>query len=76
MMPGCCKRALLATGDKAGALAAFQKLAAGETSPRAADALVEIGMLHYDARKYDLARDAFTSVRTRFSQARRCRRRI
>lgn len=62
-------RAQLAFGDKSAALTGFQKLAGSETSPRAADALVEIGMLQYDARKFDLARDAFAAVRTRFPQS-------
>jgi TolA-binding protein len=62
-------RAQLLQGDKAAALATFQKLAASETGARAADSLIEVGMLQYDAGQMAPARDAFAAVRTRFPQS-------
>lgn len=59
----------LLQGDQAAALATFQKLAASDTGAKAADALVEVGMLQFDARQFALARDAFAAVRTRFPQS-------
>ncbi len=59
-------RAQLQGGDKAAALATFQKLAESESGAKAADALVEAGLLLYDARQFGPARDAFAAVRTRF----------
>ncbi|MFV0443561.1 MAG: tetratricopeptide repeat protein [Planctomycetaceae bacterium] len=56
-------------GNKPAALAAFEKLAASETNPRAADALIDVGMLQYDARQFEAARNAFAFVRQRFPQS-------
>lgn len=62
-------KAQLLAGDKPAALATFQQLAASDTGAKAADALVEVGMLQYDARQMTAARDAFAAVRTRFPQS-------
>jgi TolA-binding protein len=62
-------KAQLQQGDSAAALATFQQLAASETGAKAADALVEVGMLHYEAATFTAARDAFSAVRTRFPQS-------
>lgn len=58
-----------AQGDRPAAQAALEQLAASETSLRAADAQVELGMLHYEQQRFAEARTAFDAVRTRFPQS-------